>query len=291
MTTRQENGGSDSLSMDVVKIKAEGSQPVNRNFYLFGEHARELISPETGLELVKTLCGQNPTLSDKARDALKDSEFEIVVNGNPNSRSKVEQGDFCLRVNENGVDLNRNWDEKWEPNPDLAPQDTNPGPGPVSEPETRVFKQLVSDYDPTNFLTVHSGTRGMYMPWAYDMEHLAQRNEPQMMQILKTLDKDHCECPFGAAGKEVGYSCPGTCLDWVYDKLNCSYSFAFEIYTGPENDAGLKERWEEKIKEAPTAFYQTHSHLAHKHFHHLFAKNPSDFVQLKANRRHEHHVL
>merc|ERR1719389_1146191 len=153
MTTRQENGGSDSLSMDVVKIKAEGSQPVNRNFYLFGEHARELISPETGLELVKTLCGQNPSLSDKARNTLKDSEFEIVVNGNPNSRSKVEQGDFCLRVNQDGVDLNRNWDEKWQPNPDLAPADTNPGPAPFSEPETRVFKKIVSEYDPTNFLT------------------------------------------------------------------------------------------------------------------------------------------
>ena len=34
---------------------------------------------------------------------------------------KVEGGDFCLRVNENGVDLNRNWDEKWEPSPELSP--------------------------------------------------------------------------------------------------------------------------------------------------------------------------
>ena len=81
------------------------------------------------------------------------------------------------------------------------------------------FKALVQDYRPTTFLTVHSGTRGMYMPWAYDMEHLAKRNQPQMMQILTALDRDHCQCPFGAAGKEVGYSCPGTCLDWVYDKL------------------------------------------------------------------------
>ena len=44
------------------------------------------------------------------------------------------------------------------------------------------------------------------MPWAYDMEHLAQRNQPAMMEILRTVDKGHCECPFGAAGKEVGPS-------------------------------------------------------------------------------------
>jgi len=292
MTLRQENGDSDSLSMDVVNIKAPGSSPINKNFYLFGEHARELISPESGLQLVKSLCGQDPSLSDKARDALKDSEFEIVVNGNPNSRAKVENGDFCLRVNEAGVDLNRNWDEKWQPNPDLAPADTNPGPAPFSEPETRVFKKIVSEYEPTNFLTIHSGTRGMYMPWAYDMEHLATRNQPEMMNILRKLDTDHCQCPFGAAGKEVGYPCPGTCLDWVYDQLQTPYSFAFEIYIGEQYDEGLAERFHEKMQEQNnTALLQTRTHLAHRKFHEIFKKNPSDFVQLRSNAHHEHNIM
>jgi len=260
---------------------------------LFGEHARELISPESGLGLVKALCGQDPSLSDKARETLKDSEFEIVVNGNPNSRAKVETGDFCLRVNQDGVDLNRNWDEKWQPNPDLAPADTNPGPAPFSEPETRVFKKIVSEYEPTNFLTIHSGTRGMYMPWAYDMEHLAKRNQPEMMNILRKLDTDHCECPFGAAGKEVGYPCPGTCLDWVYDQLQTPYSFAFEIYIGQQYDEGLAERFHEKMQEQNnTALLQTKAtHLAHSKFHEIFKRNPSDFVQLRSNAHHEHNIM
>jgi hypothetical protein len=270
-------------SIDAVTIRAQGGTATNRNFLLFGEHSRELISPESGLHLIKSLCGETD-LKDKAAAVLKDNEFQIVVNGNPESRQKVEQGDFCLRTNPDGVDLNRNWDEKWE-NEGLMAQ-TNPGPKPFSEPETRVFKQLVEEYKPTNFLTVHSGTKGMYMPWAYDMEHLASRNQPAMMQILKDLDKDHCECPFGAAGKEVGYSCPGTCLDWVYDKLQTPYAFAFEIYTGPEYSDMLKERWEEKMSESGSAFIQTHSHLGHSHFHDLFKKHPTDFVQL----RQEKHV-
>merc|ERR1719191_1937187 len=277
----------EAVGIDVVNIKAPGSNPTNKNFYLFGEHARELISPESGLHLIQSLCGETD-LSDKARETLKDSEFEIVLNGNPRSRSKVEQGDFCLRVNENGVDLNRNWDEKWEAEPDLAPQDTNPGPAAFSEPETRVFKKLVSDYDPTNFLTVHSGTRGMYMPWAYDMEHLAQWNQPEMMEILKTLDKDYCQCPFGAAGKEVGYSCPGTCLDWVYDKLQTPYSFAFEIFIGKEEEGDLKERWEEKMKEESTSLIQMNSHLGHDNFKDIFEDHPSCFVQLKSQAHAKH---
>jgi len=273
----------DDRSIDVVTIRAPQTKPVNRNFLLFGEHARELISPESGLHFIKTLCG---VVGDKERTAevLKDSEFQIVVNGNPASRKSVERGDFCLRVNPSGVDLNRNWDEEWQGTTVLDSADTNPGSEPFSEPETRVFKDLVTMYKPTNFLTVHSGTKGIYMPWAYDMKHLARRNQPAMMHIMKALDKEHCECPFGAAGKEVGYACPGTCLDWVYDKLKTPYAFAFEIFTDPDMDENLKERFEEKMTTGMGAFYQLNSTLAHKHFNDVFAKSPSDFVQLKSQK-------
>lgn len=278
-----ETKAADTRNIDVVTIKAPGTNPVNKNFFLYGEHARELISPESGLHFIKTLCGEAGN-KERAQQILQDSEFQIVVNGNPASRQKVEQGDFCLRVNPDGVDLNRNWDEEWSPAPPMDPVDTNPGPSPFSEPETQVFKDLVSNYKPTNFLTIHSGTKGMYMPWAYDMKHLADRNQPAMMEILKNLDKDHCECPFGAAGKEVGYPCPGTCLDWVYDQLKTPYAFAFEIYTNPMMNGFLKERWQEKMEQEGASFLQLTSHLGHEHFKEVFEQCPSDFVQVKAER-------
>lgn len=283
-----------NISIDVVRIRQPDAQPINKVFVLFGEHARELISPETGLALVKTLCGEGERgmIGMLAKDVLKDSEFQIVTNGNPKSRRKVEQGDFCLRVNENGVDLNRNWDEEWERQQVTASgmNDTNPGPRPFSEPETQIFKKLAVEYEPTTFLTIHSGTRGMYMPWAYDMEHLADRNEKSMMSILKSLDTRYCECPFGAAGREVGYACPGTCLDWIYDELKTPYSFAFEIYIGPEYDFGLKERFEEKMRAQAGAFYQQSAILAHRQFSDIFTDHPSCFVQKKANERHFQHL-
>lgn len=290
MTLQTVEGSGDdgqTRSIDVVSIKAPGSKPVNRNFLLFGEHARELISPESGLHFVKSLCGET-SLSEKAKQTLTNNEFQIVVNGNPGSRAQVEQGDFCLRVDPDGVDLNRNWDEEWEANAPLDSSDTNPGTKPFSEPETRIFKKLVTTYKPTMFLTIHSGTKGMYMPWAYDMEHLATRNEPEMMEILKKVDSDHCECPFGAAGREVGYPCPGTCLDWVYDHLKTPYSFAFEIFTTHAADESLKARWQEKMESGPGLFYQAHSHLAHAHFQDLFADHPSCFVQLSQEHQKKH---
>ena len=41
-----------------------------------------------------------------------------MVNANPISRAKVEEGEYCLRENENGVDINRNYDSHWEYNDD-----------------------------------------------------------------------------------------------------------------------------------------------------------------------------
>ncbi|CAE7381482.1 Cpa5 [Symbiodinium microadriaticum] len=191
--------------------------------------------------------------------------------------SVQRKGDWCLRVGPGGVDLNRNWDEHWQGDESFG-GDTNPGRLPFSEPETQLLKELVSDFQPTTFLTIHSGTLGMYMPWAFDMEHLANRNQASMMEILKEVDQAHCECPFGAAGREVGYSCPGTCLDWVYDKLQTPYAFAYEIFYGGDLES-LRQRWEEKM-ELPDASQLQAQNLAHEHFKDMFEDFPSSFIQV-----------
>jgi len=235
----------DDVSIDVIRVKSSKPDPSNRVFLMFGEHSRELISPESGLALLKLLCGGGDSSQRKlVEDTLKDSEFQMVLNANPRSRKQVDNGDLCIRTNPAGVDLNRNWDEDWQKDPAGFGADSFPGPKPFSEPETRLLKSVVEDYNPTTYLTVHSGTLGMYMPWAYDMKHLADRNQKPMLSILEELDDDHCDCPFGAAGKEVGYNCPGTSLDWVYDKLKTPFSFAFEIWVDEASQADLRARWE-----------------------------------------------
>lgn len=286
VTTARDSG----VSVDIITVRKPGTKPPNRVFILFGEHSRELISPETGLLLLRALCGDGDlgSLGNLAKKALEDSEFQMVINANPRSRKKVEQGDFCLRVNPDGVDLNRNWDEKWETETNTYGSDTNPGPKPFSEPETRIFKKFVTDYAPTTFLTVHSGTRGVYMPWAYDTSHQGHYNAASMMEILRSIDKDHCECPFGAAGKEVGYPCPGTCLDYAYGKLKTPFVFAFEIYANPEEDGDLKSRWQEKMHSGGAQLLEAGHHLGHPHFRDLFVKHASDFVETGARHSQDH---
>jgi hypothetical protein len=85
-----------------------------RALFFFGEHARELISPEVGLEFIRRAC--DPTLLDSTlkhvdanlRDILTTTEFLIFPNANPSGRRLTEAGAYCNRVNDRKVDLNRN---------------------------------------------------------------------------------------------------------------------------------------------------------------------------------------
>lgn len=244
------------ISIDVFTYKKPGTTPNNRAFLLFGEHARELISSESALHLIQTLCLESDyamTNRDKIQNTTQNTEFRIIVNGNPSSRRKVEHGDYCLRVNENGVDLNRNWASHWKN--DVNSPDTNPGTAPFSEIETRIFKKEVEKYNPKTFITVHSGTKGMYIPFAYNIQMVNNSDTPTTISILKEVDAAHCVCPFGAAGKEVGYECPGTSLDYVYSGLSFvdgeekkhPFSFAYEIYASPDQESILRRRYEAKI--------------------------------------------
>merc|ERR1719482_2637743 len=99
-----------------------------------------------------------------------------------------------------------------------------------------------------------------------------------MMEVLQALDKDHCQCPFGAAGHEVGYACPGTSLDYVYAKLNTPFAFAWEIFANHGLDEELEGRWNEKLKSGGAALLEKGHNLAHPHFKDVFDKHRSDFV-------------
>lgn len=257
--------------LEVVTIRRQATN--NRVFLVFGEHSRELISVEAGLHLIRTLCGELPPsrdasskrLAELAQNALQHSEFQIVVNANPLSRHHVEQGRFCVRGNTNGVDLNRNWDYHWDPRKEqLWGELLNPGSGPFSELESSTLKGLVSAYKPTMFLSVHSGALGMFMPWAYDKNQgLATEHRDAMLKVLSKVSGEfYRECPYGAAGKLIGYSSPGTSLDWVYSQLGTPYSFAVEIYTPgtdekslvqSEIEPGSNETYDMSVARAPSS--------------------------------------
>jgi len=53
-------------------------------YLLFGEHAREMISPETGMQFLKDLC--ESSFLEKNQKILNNYELRVILNANPISR-------------------------------------------------------------------------------------------------------------------------------------------------------------------------------------------------------------
>jgi murein tripeptide amidase MpaA len=64
----------------------------------------------------------------------------------------VAAGEYCLRENPNGVDLNRNWDEKWDLGTEHSAEQSH-GKRPFSEPLDSML---------SNFLTQSDSKQGRY---------------------------------------------------------------------------------------------------------------------------------
>lgn len=208
----------------VVAYDLEGPEKaLMRSFLLFGEHARELISPESGLRFIEKVCGD-----DNFAQILASSSFRIVLIANPKSRRKVEGGAYCLRMNENGVDLNRNWDDHWEEGDCSESSDTCPGPHPFSEEESTEVKDLLHAYRADLFLTVHSGALTLLSSYAYKSGLPDGRGNT--LAVLEELDEDFCRCEVGSAAQLLNYNCPGTCLDYALEVEAVKFSYAFEIF-------------------------------------------------------------
>jgi hypothetical protein len=154
-------------------------------------------------------------------------DWVLVPVVNPLGRQAAERGDFCLRENLEGVDINRNYDAHWGPETAAG---ANVGDAPFSSREAQAVRDLMLGTRPHAFMTVHSGTKGMYTPWAYSREEPDSREELTMLEALRDLDERYCQCPFGSAGRGVGYLCPGTCLDYAYETVKVPFSFGWEVY-------------------------------------------------------------
>jgi murein tripeptide amidase MpaA len=244
--------GLGETALEVVSMKpVNADEEIKHKVMLIsGEHAREMISAETGLGFVQELC------KDTSLKARKNTEYLIVVNANPRSRMMVENGQTCLRTNPNGVDLNRNWDDLWASDDEASNPDTNPGSKAFSEPESRILKKLMEDFKPNTFLDVHSGTLGLYLPNGLLKKEKYTKDVESL--ITKVNDKN-CQCPMGIANVEVGYQTSGSSLDYAFDKVGTNFAVAMEVWAAPSELTSLRKRWngqKEMLKHKKSSFLE-----------------------------------
>jgi len=244
----------DFAGLDVIRISSQQESSGNRPsaLFVYGEHARELFSAESGVHFVRTLCGlENLMSEDKIRNSLDHFDFVIVPNANPQGRRMVEAGNYCKRTNENGVDLNRNYgglhrdaasEEEYKNDVSSgADQDdqgkasditTNPGPHGFSEPESQAIREIaVNQPLLTLYLSIHTGAYVLGMPFGYT-DSKEPPHADEMRSILADISQMHCggNCPYGSLASVVHYESKGSSVDYVAEELHVPFTFTWEIY-------------------------------------------------------------
>lgn len=224
-----------SIDIDVVKVRKLGNSARTKAMFVFGEHARELVSPESSLDLLRTLCGQGSG-SSRVAALLDKVEFTIVPNANPMGRKKVEEGFYCKRTNEDNVDLNRNWGDDHRGNAmKFMGDEMDPGPSGFSEPETQILRDLAEEVQPDVYLSIHTGAYLLGAPYGYTANKVS-KDQAKQVEILKPISEKYCggACPFGGLADLIGYDSLGCDVDYMAEHVKVPYAYTWEIYVGPE---------------------------------------------------------
>jgi len=227
--------GAGEIAIDVLTVRKQGASPRTKAMFVFGEHARELISPESSLDLLRSLCGQGSGGS-RVSKLLDSVEFTIVPNANPLGRKKVEDGYYCKRTNEDNVDLNRNWgDEHRGDAMKFMGDEMDPGPSGFSEPETQILRDIAEEIHPDVYLSIHSGAYLLGAPYGYTPQKTPS-NQESMVELLGAISEKYCggTCPYGGLADLIGYDSLGCDVDYMAEHVKTPYAYTWEIYVGPE---------------------------------------------------------
>lgn len=217
----------------------------------FGEHGRELISPEIAIRLLETLCNEETRRAlltaygisiDIVDSLLNNVIFKIIPLENPGGRELVEGGSLCERKNGRGVDPNRNWKVHWGfKEADYDPDEEFPGSKPFSEPEVAILQSLAENFKPHVWLNIHSGMEAMFLPYDHKDEIPKGPAADATLAILNQLNRDLCKgkCAVGPGGKTVGYLAHGTATDYMHDELGVGVVMTWEVYG--DDDASFED--------------------------------------------------
>ena len=161
-----------------------------------------------GEDAVVALARGRDADETRLRATLRATTFAVVPMENERGRELVEGGDPCERKNGRGVDPNRNWGVDWGVKaPDYDPKEEFPGTAPFSEPETRIFRDLVASFEPHAVVNWHSGMSAIFTPYDHVAREPTGAGAEAMMRFARVIDAEHCaekvHARFGREGRGV----------------------------------------------------------------------------------------
>ena len=167
----------DILAIKISDNVGEFEREEPEVFLMFGIHARELITPEIGMFMIRYLV-ENYDANPYITNLVDNRQIWIVPTSNPDGLDYAHHVDLWWRKNRRdnldgtfGVDLNRNFGFKWGyddygSSPDPS-SETYRGIAPFSEPESQAIRDLAENHSFILSLSYHSFGNWWLYPWGY----------------------------------------------------------------------------------------------------------------------------
>ncbi|MCK6512906.1 M14 family metallopeptidase [Myxococcota bacterium] len=218
-----------------LHIHAKRRNPNAKSVLMVGaQHADEHMGTEILLDLAQTLLKKHKT--PHVRELLDRIELWLIPVLNPDGKHFDLAGGVVKiwRYNRSiqpdgqiGVDLNRNYDDHWQPFRYVDRGRVNlPGLRPFSEPETDALRQLAEKLPRlTALLDLHQYGRVVLLPYAYAKKPLPNDFEDLFYKIGQYLIETNRYRTFPAHRL---YPHQGTLGDWGFSRFK-ALSLVLEI--------------------------------------------------------------
>lgn len=204
-----------------------------------GIHAKEWISPAT----VMYILHQVLTSKNKDVRAMAEShDWYIFPVFNPDGyvythttnrmwrKNRKPKGFFCI-----GVDLNRNWDYKWNYNNVSNNPCSNgyAGPAPFSEIETKSMSEYIKTISDKfyAYIAFHSHAQLLLFPYGHTKNHLDNYDDLHAigLKTIAALKKRYgTEYQTGNVAETI-YSATGTSVDYIKATYGKNITYIYEL--------------------------------------------------------------
>jgi hypothetical protein len=206
-------------------------------------HAREMMTPEVGLDIIEQLL-TNYGADESVTRWVNNNEIWIVPMFNVDGNNLAWTKNSMWRKNARGgygVDLNRNYPKGWgscNGSSGSRTSDTYRGEAPASEPETKAMMNLIKKIRPVFDISYHSYSELVLYPFGCkgqktQTEEVVAKIGQQMGQALKYQP---------GTPWEILYSADGGDIDWMYDEYQV-IPYVIEINSTREGFQPSYSKW------------------------------------------------
>ncbi|MEM8531725.1 MAG: M14 family metallopeptidase, partial [Chloroflexota bacterium] len=234
--------------------------------YISLQHAREWITGEMNLRLLRYLLDEYTAENTEIQSLLQTNEVWFVLTMNPDGyqytfdeerfwRKNMRDNDSDGEITFNdGVDLNRNWpSERWGyDNEGSSPNITSfgyRGTEPGSEPEMQALVNLIEQIDFRFMIDYHSFGDLILYPYGWQVQ--TPSDDDAIFTALAGTDANPAIPAYDPGVGADLYIANGTSMDYAYDTHDI-LAFVIELTNGfgfvfPDDEEMIQEVFEQNL--------------------------------------------